>query len=159
MLQEFSNVAAGLRDERVPLGVVRLNLSEFVEESDALTSRKRSASLGGGGQLNAMATPGSMGPPPLPKTYGGEEVVEDGIVRRYLMQESKINSTLKVSILMVQTDGERNYAAPPLRTAPVFGGIAGFMAGEHPEQDNANRTHPFIPPYHLLYTPIANIIT
>ena len=36
ILQEFSVPAAGVRDERVPLGVVRLNLSEFVEESDAI---------------------------------------------------------------------------------------------------------------------------
>lgn len=141
VLQEFTTVAANLRDERVPLGVVRLNLSEFVEESDALTSRKRSASLSTGSQLSTMATSGSMGPPPLPKVYGGEEVVEDGIVRRYLMQDSKINSTLKISVLMVQTDGERNYVAPPLRTAPVFGGIAGFMTGTEPtEQDDVGRT-------------------
>lgn len=153
VLQEFSNIAAGQRDERVSLGVVRLNLSEFVEESDALTSRKRSASLSGGSHLSTMATSGSMGPPPLPKTYGGEEVVEDGIVRRYLLQESKINSTLKISILMVQTDGERNYVAPPLRTAPVFGAIAGFMANEHPEQDNADRTRSFTPLCPFSYTP------
>lgn len=52
--------------------------------------------------------------------------VEDGIVRRYLMTDSKINSTLKVGILMVQLDGERNFVAPPLKTAAVFGGIAGM---------------------------------
>ncbi|MBE3048694.1 N-terminal C2 domain-containing protein [Candidatus Bathyarchaeota archaeon] len=153
VMQEFSTAAAGLRDERVPLGVVRLNLSEFVEESDALTSRKRSASLSGGGNLSASTTAGPMGPPPLPKTCGGEDVVEDGIVRRYLMQESKINSTLKVSILMVQTDGERNYVAPPLRTAPVFGGISGFMPGaEQTEQDDTGRTPPCPP---SLYTQLT----
>lgn len=128
ILQEFSVPAAGVRDERVPLGVVRLNLSEFVEESDAITSRKRSASLG-------TAAGAAMGSPPVPRVHGGEET-EDGIVRRYLMQESKVNSTLQVGILMVQIDGERNYVAPPLKTAPVFGGIAGFMAGEQVEQDD-----------------------
>lgn len=116
--------SAAVRDERVPLGVVRLNLSEFVEESDAITSRKRSASLG------------AMGSPPIPRVHGGDEVAEDGIVRRYLMQESKVNSTLQIGILMVQIDGDRNYAAPPLKSAPVFGGIAGFMAGEQVEQDD-----------------------
>ncbi|KAH7409366.1 N-terminal C2 in EEIG1 and EHBP1 proteins-domain-containing protein [Cadophora sp. MPI-SDFR-AT-0126] len=61
---------------------------------------------------------------------------EEGVVRRYLMQESKINSTLKIGILMKQVDGERNFVAPPLKTAPVFGGIAGIMAGEQAEQDD-----------------------
>lgn len=55
---------------------------------------------------------------------------EAGIVRRYLMQESKINSTLKIGISMKQLDGEKNYVAPPLKTASVFGGIAGIVAGE-----------------------------
>ena len=61
---------------------------------------------------------------------------EEGVVRRYLMQESKINSTLKIGIAMKQVDGERNFVAPPLKTAPVFGGIAGIMAGEQVEQDD-----------------------
>ncbi|KAG4442067.1 hypothetical protein IFR05_002461 [Cadophora sp. M221] len=64
---------------------------------------------------------------------------EEGVVRRYLMQESKINSTLKIAILMKQVDGERNFVAPPLKTAPVFGGIAGIMAGEQAEQDDIGR--------------------
>ncbi|KAL3426576.1 hypothetical protein PVAG01_00085 [Phlyctema vagabunda] len=61
---------------------------------------------------------------------------EEGITRRYLMQDSKINSTLKIGISMRQIDGERNFVAPPLKTAPVFGGIAGIMAGEQGEQDD-----------------------
>ncbi|RDL41019.1 Uncharacterized protein BP5553_00998 [Venustampulla echinocandica] len=64
---------------------------------------------------------------------------EEGVVRRYLMQESKINSTLKVSIFMRQVDGEKNFVAPPLKTAPVFGGIAGIVAGETGEQDDLRR--------------------
>ena len=55
---------------------------------------------------------------------------EDGVSRRYLMQESKINSTLKISIFMKQLEGDRNFSAPQLKSAPVFGGIAGIMAGE-----------------------------
>jgi hypothetical protein len=62
--------------------------------------------------------------------------VEEGVVRRYLMQESKINSTLKIGIAMKQVDGERNFTAPPLKSAPVFGGIAGIIAGEQAEQDD-----------------------
>ena len=53
VLQEYS---PGTRAERIVLGNVRLNLAEFVSESEE-----------------------------------GEEAV----TRRYLMQESKINSTLK----------------------------------------------------------------
>jgi hypothetical protein len=64
---------------------------------------------------------------------------EEGVTRRYLMQESKINSTLKVGIAMKQIDGERNFVAPPLKTAPVFGGIAGIMAGEQGEPDDNGR--------------------
>ncbi|KAF6844527.1 hypothetical protein CMUS01_01005 [Colletotrichum musicola] len=134
VLQEFSG---GGHDEKISLGCVRLNLSEYVEESDGLTresvsfdrghSRKRSSGT-------ASTSPKSTAPPTL-----DEVDVEDGIVRRYLMQDSKINSTLKIGILMVQLDGDKNYSAPPLRTAPVFGGIAGIMAGEQVEQDDAGQ--------------------
>lgn len=61
---------------------------------------------------------------------------EYGITRRYLMQESKINSTLKIGISMRQLDGERNFIAPPLRTAAVFGGIAGIIDFEQGDQDD-----------------------
>jgi hypothetical protein len=64
---------------------------------------------------------------------------EQGVTRRYLMQESKINSTLKIGIAMKQVDGERTFTAPPLKTAPVFGGIAGIMAGEQEVQDDVGR--------------------
>lgn len=69
---------------------------------------------------------------------------EEGVTRRYLMQESKINSTLKIGIMMKQIDGERNFTAPPLKTAPVFGGIAGIMAGEQAEQDDVGREYQFL---------------
>jgi N-terminal C2 in EEIG1 and EHBP1 proteins len=59
-----------------------------------------------------------------------EEGEEGGIVRRYLMQESKINSTLKIGIKMRQSEGDTNFHAPPLKTAMVFGGIAGVMSTE-----------------------------
>jgi hypothetical protein len=66
---------------------------------------------------------------------------EEGVTRRYLMQDSKINSTLKVGISMKQIDGERNFVAPPLKSAPVFGGIAGIMVGEQVEQDDLGREY------------------
>jgi hypothetical protein len=69
---------------------------------------------------------------------------EEGVTRRYLMQESKINSTLKIGIMMKQIDGERNFSAPPLKTAPVFGGIAGIMTGEQTEQDDVGRESSFL---------------
>lgn len=161
VLQEFpvpGPAGAGSRDEKVSLGVVTLNLSEYVEESEAIIRdgltpasrrisvitplpsdrasshhRKRSSMSGltvGSGELH-----------PSPRSsYPASELdedqqhptsdVQDGVVRRYLMQESKINSTLKLSILMLQTEGERNFVAPPLKTAPVFGGIAGFVAND-----------------------------
>jgi hypothetical protein len=38
---------------------------------------------------------------------------------------------------MKQTDGDRNFIPPPLKTAPVFGGIAGIMAGEQGDAEDA----------------------
>lgn len=105
VVQDYSS---GVRSEKITLGYINLNLSEYVEESE----------MGADG--------------------------EEGVTRRYLMQDSKINSTLKISILMKQLDGERNYIAPPLKTAPVFGGIAGIMAGEQAEQDDVGRS--YLPP-------------
>ena len=37
---------------------------------------------------------------------------------------------------MKQTDGERNFEAPPLNSAPVFGGIAGIMTTEQGDTDD-----------------------
>ena len=34
---------------------------------------------------------------------------DEGIVRRYLMQDSKVNSTLKIGVSMRQVDGDRNF--------------------------------------------------
>ena len=52
------------------------------------------------------------------------------ITRRYLMQDSKVNATLKIGISMKQIDGDTNYIAPALRSAMVIGGIAGIMSGD-----------------------------
>jgi hypothetical protein len=157
--QEFSMVAAGGgggRDEKIILGVVRLNLSEYVEESEVLARelaavpsspqkrhfRRRSA----GPQVTdtKAASVAKLSGDSAEEGGGAGGGVDDdddqGIVRRYLIQDSKINSTLKIGILMVQVDGERNFVAPPLKTAPVFGGIAGIMPGEPVEADDAGRT-------------------
>lgn len=161
VMQEFSNPGpagggGGARDEKITLGVVRLNLSEYVEESEALLrpgagaarpsfsepvdkfgghGRQRS-SLSGISSLASNSTGGGTASKPSSSHTAADSDganpndAEDGVVRRYLMQDSKINSTLKISILMVQIEGERNYVAPALKSAPVFGGIAGIMPGE-----------------------------
>ena len=37
---------------------------------------------------------------------------------------------------MKQIDGDRNFEAPPLKSAPVFGGIAGIMTAEQADTDD-----------------------
>ena len=90
------------KGERITLGTVKLNLAEYVEQSEMATA------------------PGE----------------DPGVTRRYLMQDSKINSTLKIGIYMRQTEGDKNFIAPALRTAQVFSGIAGIMAGEQAELED-----------------------
>lgn len=109
VVQEYS---AGGKAERISLGRMSLNLAEYVEASE---------------QLASPTSPGGA----------GHEGGEAGVVRRYLMQESKINSTLKLGIAMKYVEGTREYYAPPLRTAPVFGGIAGIISSSEP----ASNTH------------------
>jgi hypothetical protein len=149
VVQEFSaggiTGAAG-RDEKITLGTIRLNLSEYVEESEAVmrdgsTANALREALTSSGQFksahhrkcsslsNVVPAAGAEASPRSSRDDDRPAAdVQDGVVRRYLMQDSKINSTLKISILMVQVDGERNYVAPPPKSAPVFGGIAGFVA-------------------------------
>ncbi|KAF2860795.1 hypothetical protein K470DRAFT_257581 [Piedraia hortae CBS 480.64] len=90
------------KPERIRLGEVRLNLAEYVESPN-----------------DSPVSPVSN---------------EDnkGIVRRHLMQDSKINSTLKLGVAMQFLDGSRDFQAPPLRAAPVFQGIAGIMSSGDP---------------------------
>ncbi|TKA30954.1 hypothetical protein B0A50_01922 [Salinomyces thailandicus] len=107
--QEYSS---GGRAERITLGNVKCNLAEYVEASEQIGSPQASSPAG----------------QPRESGDGGEL----GVVRRYLMQESKINSTLKVGIYMRYIDGTRDYNAPPLRSAPVFGGIAGILHSSEP---------------------------
>lgn len=162
VLQEFPSTGTGSRDERITLGRLTLNLSEYVEESDAVLrdtgyrargatssanvgsspprghSRKRSSlsattSIAPSEETMAStaASENTNNKAPSVNEPSPESQVEDGITRRYLMTDSKINSTLKVSILMIQIDGERQYVAPPLKSAPVFGGIAGMTSSAH----------------------------
>ncbi len=163
VLQEFSiptssGGTSGFRDEKITLGTVRINLSEYVEESEAILrdgtgpgllgrgsfstsvasekyghARKRSSLSGisgtsGAGEDTSLRSTRTGETDERPVTADSD--VEEGVVRRHLMQDSKINSTLKIGVLMIQIDGDRNYVAPALKTAPVFGGIAGLMTGD-----------------------------
>ncbi|KAF2125727.1 hypothetical protein P153DRAFT_389178 [Dothidotthia symphoricarpi CBS 119687] len=100
VVQEYGGSGRG---DRIALGHVKLNLAEYVEQSE-------------------LSAEGDDAP---------------GITRRYLMQDSKINSTLKLGIYMRQIEGDKNFIAPALKTAQVFSGIAGIMAGEQAELEDA----------------------
>ena len=104
VLQEYHEGTKG----RVQLGSVKLNLAEYTNPPD-LDERERD------GDAN---------------TEPDEDEDVSGITRRYLMQDSKINSTLKIGFDMKQTEGETDFIAPPLKTATVFGGIAGVVSTE-----------------------------
>lgn len=112
VIQEYSG---GGKAERITLGTVKLNLAEYVEQSE----------------LNKI------------------EGDEPGVTRRYLMQNSKINSTLKISVFMRQIEGDRNFVAPALKTAQVFSGIAGIVSGEQGDAEDAGsecaHTHEALP--------------
>ncbi|KAL2002327.1 hypothetical protein VTN02DRAFT_155 [Thermoascus thermophilus] len=71
--------------------------------------------------------------------YVDKSDYDEGITRRYLMQDSKINSTLKIGILMHQVDGDNNFITPPLKSAMVFGGIAGVVSQEQGDPDELGR--------------------
>ncbi|EFE39752.1 conserved hypothetical protein [Trichophyton verrucosum HKI 0517] len=95
-LDIFQEFTAENRADRVPLGNIKLNLSEYVDKTES----------------------------------------DEGITRRYLMQNSKINATVKVGIAISQIEGDSNFTAPPLKPATVFSGIAGVMSTEHGEINN-----------------------
>jgi N-terminal C2 in EEIG1 and EHBP1 proteins len=48
--------------------------------------------------------------------------------RRYLLQESKMNSTVKVTISVVHVEGSKEYSTPPLKKAQMFHGITNLLA-------------------------------
>ncbi|KJZ75772.1 hypothetical protein HIM_04929 [Hirsutella minnesotensis 3608] len=122
VLQEFPAA------EKITLGNVRINLSEYVEESEGFAREFTSPA-------RQMSNASAISQTDNNSVAVDERLAQDGIIRRHLMQDSKVNSTLKISILMIQLDGERSYCAPPLKTAPVFVGIAGFMGPEQAEDE------------------------
>ncbi|KAK9466972.1 N-terminal C2 in EEIG1 and EHBP1 proteins-domain-containing protein [Lipomyces arxii] len=56
-----------------------------------------------------------------------EYVKEKPTGRRYLLQDSKINSTLKITLDCRQLSGDTGYSTPPLSAGQVFGGITGVI--------------------------------
>jgi hypothetical protein len=48
--------------------------------------------------------------------------------RRYLLQDSKMNSTVKVTIAVDHVEGIREYTTPPLKKAQMFHGITNLLA-------------------------------
>ena len=115
MLQEceiqfevLQEYSEGARGGRVLLGYVKLNLAEYTQLPDISPSER-----------------------------DPQDESEDGsITRRYLLQDSKINCTLKIGITMKQTEGDNNFIAPPLKSAMVVGGIAGILSTEPGEGDD-----------------------
>ncbi|RWA03849.1 hypothetical protein EKO27_g11256 [Xylaria grammica] len=168
VLQEFSTGLAG-RDEKILLGNVRLNLSEYVEESESFPRRSTASRVAGSPErardrvttqyiphrkLSVGRSASEAERPTTSSTMGTtvqhpeendvvDEEAEEGIVRRYLMQDSKINSTLKIGILMVQADGERNYVAPALKSATMFmGGISSIVTNANDQVDTEEGSNP-----------------
>lgn len=141
---EFEILQAFTGHDKTTLGVVRLNLKEYVEESEAFLREKPAPVALPRGRSSSIGVSPTSVTRKARKSTEADSGVPDGIVRRYLLQESKVNSTLKISILMVQVDGDRNFVATPLRSAPTFGGIAGIMANEQAE-DDAGRESPSFP--------------
>ncbi|KAG8534024.1 uncharacterized protein KY384_000866 [Bacidia gigantensis] len=120
VLQEYSPSGRG---EKIVLGNVRLNLAEYCLPEGEY----------GGQDFNEQGQGEGAG-------AGGEEATRPGagVVRRYLMRESKINSTLKIGIHMHQTEGLTTFIPPPLKSGGAFTGIAGIIAGStNPSHDSA----------------------
>lgn len=45
---------------------------------------------------------------------------DEGVVRRYLMTDCKVNSTVKIGIAMHQVEGERNFTTYATAFPPIF---------------------------------------
>ncbi|TFK28293.1 hypothetical protein FA15DRAFT_75915 [Coprinopsis marcescibilis] len=72
------------------------------------------------------------GPPQNPRLgavyLNMAEYVDKGKVeRRYLLKESRVNATLKITIEMTHVSGNMEYIAPPLPKAEIMGGIENFL--------------------------------
>ncbi|KAL8417389.1 hypothetical protein RB596_007493 [Gaeumannomyces avenae] len=137
----------GIGHSRTRSATVGANAASFVSSSTSSQPASSSpSSKKDGGSSGGDSGSGSSGS--THQNDGGTTLhpdVQEGVIRRHLMQESKINSTLKIGILMIQIDGDHNFVAPALRTAPAFGGIAGLgVTGEQLDQDDTKRHAPTV---------------
>ncbi|KAL8386943.1 hypothetical protein RB595_010281 [Gaeumannomyces hyphopodioides] len=137
----------GVGHSRTRSSTVGANAASFVSSSSFSQPASSSPSnKKDGGSSGGDSGSGSSGS--THQNDGGTVLhpdVQEGVIRRHLMQESKINSTLKIGILMIQIDGDRSFVAPALRTAPAFGGIAGLgVTGEQLDQDDTKRHVPTV---------------
>src|SRR5579859_6659323 len=72
--------------------------------------------------------------------------------RRYLLQESKMNSTVKVTISVVHVEGSKDYCTPPLKKAQMFHGITNLLA-ENKDLPQISRGIEQHNSKHLLHSP------
>ncbi|KDQ09575.1 hypothetical protein BOTBODRAFT_58627 [Botryobasidium botryosum FD-172 SS1] len=59
-----------------------------------------------------------------------EYVGAGSVTRRYLLKESKVNATLRVTIELEKIGGVDQFVAPPLRKAQVMAGVGGLISNE-----------------------------
>jgi hypothetical protein len=109
------HVSGKEKEEKARVGIVRMNLAEYVRECRDIRER-----------LEREA--------PAEDAATKAEAVK-GVTRRYLLQDSKVNCTLKVMIDLKQTEGDDKYDAPALRMDPGFSGITGLMRDANDEAD------------------------
>ncbi|KAK9447882.1 N-terminal C2 in EEIG1 and EHBP1 proteins-domain-containing protein [Limtongia smithiae] len=60
---------------------------------------------------------------------------QPAVARRYLLQHSKVNSTIKITISCLQLSGDATFSTPPLTSGQAFGGITGVLA-DHNQPDS-----------------------
>ncbi|KAF9011636.1 hypothetical protein BDZ89DRAFT_1077576 [Hymenopellis radicata] len=60
--------------------------------------------------------------------YAGPTVGE--VTRRYLLRDSKTNTTLKLTILLTRVGGEKHFVAPPLPKGEILNGLTGLLEND-----------------------------
>ncbi|RHZ44755.1 hypothetical protein Glove_709g20 [Diversispora epigaea] len=81
-----------------------------------------------------------------------EYVGSNSMTRRYLLQDSKINSTLKLTINTKQTFGDVVFKVPLLKKTQIFGGLAGIISEQTERQDDERSTRRLRPNFGNHYT-------
>ncbi|KAL1922547.1 uncharacterized protein VTP21DRAFT_10086 [Calcarisporiella thermophila] len=71
-----------------------------------------------------------------------EYVNGGGEMRRYLLQESKFNSTLKLGISLRQIEGDASYVVPSLKRSQIFTGIHSLVTDSRKESDSKSLKAP-----------------